>query len=213
MKRKNQLFAATILLMAFALWTLLVRTVDVQPIGPQQTAVGLATLNRWVHQHTGVHMALYTLTDWLSLIPIGFAAGFAVLGLLQWVGRKKLSAVDSDVLLLGGFYVVTGIAYLIFEICIINVRPVLINEMKEASYPSSTTVLVICIMSTAIMQMYARISNRRWRNTVILAMIIFSAFMVIGRTVCGVHWLTDIVGGILLSSGLVMLYRSLCHFK
>jgi undecaprenyl-diphosphatase len=158
-------------------------------------------------------MSLYVITDWLSLIPIGFAAGFAVLGLLQWVGRKKLSAVDSDVLLLGGFYVVTGIAYLIFEICIINVRPVLINEMKEASYPSSTTVLVLCIMSTAIMQMYARISNRRWRNTVILAMIIFSAFMVIGRTVCGVHWLTDIVGGILLSSGLVMLYRSLCHFK
>ena len=210
---KKQLLTAVGLLAAFGLWTVLVCTVDVREIGPINSAVGFAKMNGWFHGLTGVHMSLYVITDWLSLIPIGFAAGFAVLGLLQWVGRKKLSAVDSDVLLLGGFYVVTGIAYLIFEICIINVRPVLINEMKEASYPSSTTVLVLCIMSTAIMQMYVRISNRRWRNTVILAMIIFSAFMVIGRTVCGVHWLTDIVGGILLSSGLVMLYRSLCHFK
>ena len=210
---KKQLLTSVCLFMSFGLWTALVCTVDVQTIGPMNSAVGFATLNGWFHGLTGVHMFLYVITDWLSLIPIGIALGFAVLGLVQWIKRKNLSAVDSDILLLGGFYAATGIAYLIFEICVINVRPVPINGAMEESYPSSTTVLVLCIMSTAIMQMHARIANRCGRNTVILAMIVFSAFMVICRAVCGVHWLTDIIGGILLSAGLVMLYRSLYHFK
>lgn len=210
---KKHLPIAICLFLAFGLWTALVCLVDIQPIGPAESEVGLATLNGWFHNLTGVHMFLYDLTDILSLIPFGFVFGFAVLGLTQWIKRKKLSAVDSDILLLGGFYVATGLAYLFFEIFAVNFRPVLIKGILEASYPSSTTLLVICIMSTAIIQMYHRIKNKPIRNTVIVGMTVFSVFMVIGRTVCGVHWLTDIVGGILLSTGLVMTYRSFLHFK
>ena len=210
---KKQLTLAICLFLTFGLWTALVCLVDIQPIGPAESEVGLATLNRWFHDLTGVHMFLYDLTDILSLIPFGFVFGFAVLGLMQWIKRKKLSAVDSDILLLGGFYVATGLAYLFFEIFAVNFRPVLIKGILEASYPSSTTLLVICIMSTAIVQMYYRVKNKPIRNTVILVMAVFSAFMVIGRAVCGVHWLTDIIGGILLSTGLVMTYRSFLHFK
>lgn len=210
---KKQLTLAICLFLTFGLWTALVCLVDIQPIGPAESEVGLATLNGWFHDLTGVHMFLYDLTDILSLIPFGFVFGFAVLGLTQWIKRKKLSAVDSDILLLGGFYVATGLAYLFFEIFAVNFRPVLIKGILEASYPSSTTLLVICIMSTAIVQMYYRVKNKPIRNTVILVMAVFSAFMVIGRAVCGVHWLTDIIGGILLSTGLVMTYRSFLHFK
>lgn len=210
---KKQLTLAICLFLTFGLWTALVCLVDIQPIGPAESEVGFATLNGWFHDLTGVHMFLYDLTDILSLIPFGFVFGFAVLGLTQWIKRKKLSAVDSDILLLGGFYVAMGLAYLFFEIFAVNFRPVLIKGILEASYPSSTTLLVICIMSTAIVQMYYRVKNKPIRNTVILIMAVFSAFMVIGRAVCGVHWLTDIIGGILLSTGLVMTYRSFLHFK
>ena len=73
-------YPATGLLAAFALWTAAVRFIDVQAIGPQGSAVGFASLNGAVHDLTGVHLALYTLTDWLGLVPFGIALGFAVLG-------------------------------------------------------------------------------------------------------------------------------------
>ena len=210
---KKQLTLAICLLTAFGLWTALVCLVDVRAIGPMGSAVGFATLNGWFHKLTGVHPSLYVITDILSLIPIGIALGFAVLGLVQWIGRKKLSTVDPDILMLGGFYIITAAAYLFFEIFVVNVRPVLIEGAMEASYPSSTTVLVLCIMSTAIMQARMRVKSKTPRNILTIATCVFSAFMIVGRAVCGVHWLTDIIGGILLGAGLVLIYRSCCHFE
>ena len=80
----------------------------------------------------------------------------------------------------------------------------------EASYPSSTTMLVMCVMPTAVMQFNVRINNRTVRRTVAVLIAVFTAFVVIGRLVSGVHWFTDIVGGALFSSGIVMIYRFAC---
>ena len=190
----------------FALWTAAVTAVDVQAIGPQGSRVGLAGLNGWIHGLTGVHMWLYTLTDWLSLIPLLLVLGFAILGLTQWIGRKSLLKVDRSILTLGGFYATVLGIYLFFEKCIVNYRPVLIEGKLEASYPSSTTVLVICVMITAAMEFQNRIQNPRKRRWITRMITIFTVLMVIGRLLSGVHWFTDIVGGILLSTGLVMLY-------
>ena len=210
---KKQLALAICLFAAFGLWTAIVCLVDIQAIGPMESSVGLATLNGWFHNLTGVHMSVYNITDTLSIIPFAIVFGFAVLGLVQWIKRKKLFEVDSDILLLGGFYIATGLAYIFFEIFAVNFRPVLIEGVLEVSYPSSTTMLITCIMSTTIIQVCHRIKNKPIRNIVIIAMTGFSAFMVIGRAVCGVHWLSDIIGGLLLSAGLVMTYRSFLHFK
>ena len=94
-KKSRRLFwVGGALLAAFALWTVFVRFVDVQAIGPKESCVGFATLNGYVHNLTGVNMSLYTVTDWLGLVPIGVALGFAVLGLVQWIKRKSLFKVD-----------------------------------------------------------------------------------------------------------------------
>ena len=207
MKNKT-LFAAAILLVAFAVWTVLVCCVDVRPIGPQGSAVGFAALNRLFHTLTGVHMTLYVITDWLGLVPLAFAMGFALLGLFQWVRRKRLRQVDPSLLILGGFYLIVGAAYVLFEFLVVNYRPVLIEGFLEASYPSSTTLLMLCIMPTALMQLNIRIQNLRFRRWTSSLIIVFTAFMVIGRLLSGVHWLTDIIGGTLLSAGLVTLYAS-----
>ena len=196
------------LLGAFVLWTVAVRSIDVQPIGPQSSSVGFATWNRFVHNLTGVHMPLYTLTDWLGLVPFVFVLGFAVLGLVQLIKRKSILKVDRSILALGGFYVAVMAAYVFFEIFVINYRPVLIEGTLEASYPSSTTMLVLCVIPTAVMQLRSRIKNRPFRHVVSVALIAFTAFMVIGRLISGVHWFTDIIGGALLSAGLVTLYHT-----
>ena len=121
--------------------------------------------------------------------------------------------VDHDILVLGGFYIVVMAVYVLFEVFVVNYRPVLIQGILEASYPSSTTVLVMCVMPTAVMQLNGRIKNAALRRCAATAMTAFAAFMVIARLVSGVHWLTDIVGGALLSAGLVMMYDSLSHME
>ena len=215
MKKENQrnFCIATCMLLAFLLWTVAVQFVDVQAIGPQESSVGFATMNRFVHSLTGVHMPLYTITDWLGLVPLMFVMGFALLGLIQWIKRKHLLKVDYNILILGGFYIIVMTVYVIFEMLVVNYRPVLINGYLEASYPSSTTVLVMCVMPTAIMQFNARIKNNVLKRCVTYAITAFIVFMVIGRLISGVHWFTDVIGGALLSAGLVIMYRAIIGLK
>ena len=195
------------LIVAFVVWTGLILTVDVQPLGQNGTNIGFATLNCWFHKLTGVHMLIYTITDWLGLIPILVCMIFAGVGLIQLITRKSLFKVDYDIIVLGIYYVVVIVAFLGFEMVPINYRPILIEGVMEASYPSSTTLLVLSVMPTLIFQSKRRIENDIMKNIVVILTIFFSAFMVIGRLMAGVHWFTDIVGGILLSMGLFYIYK------
>ena len=209
-KKNSRLFWVGVgLLAVFVLWTVLIRFVDVEAIGPRQSSVGFATLNGYIHNLTGVNMSLYIITDWLGLVPIGVAFGFAVLGIVQCIKRKSLLKVDRSILTLGGFYIVVMAVYILFEIVVINYRPTLIDGYLEASYPSSTTILVMCVMPTAMMQFRTRIKNDLFRRCVMLTITVFIAFMVIGRLVSGVHWITDIIGGALLSTAIVLMYYSI----
>ena len=88
MKRNATLFTGLCLVLAFVVWTTLVSTIDVKAIGPEGSSVGFSTLNGYIHDLTGVNMSLYQLTDWLGLVPIGTALGFAILGLIQWIKTK-----------------------------------------------------------------------------------------------------------------------------
>jgi undecaprenyl-diphosphatase len=139
--------------------------------------------------------------------------GFALLGLIQWIKRKHLLKVDYNIFILGGFYIVVMAVYVLFEMLVVNYRPVLIDGILEASYPSSTTMLVMCVMPTAVMQFNSRIRNKLLRNIVAAILVAFIAFMVIGRLVSGVHWFTDIIGGALLSTGLVLMYCAVIRLE
>ena len=205
-KNKKRLVLGVILILSFLLWTVLVRFVDVRAIGPESSTVGFATLNGFVHKLTGVNWLLYTVTDWLGLVPITVAFGFAVLGLVQLIKRKSLRKVDQSILALGVFYVVVMAAYIFFEMVVINYRPTLIEGYLEVSYPSSTTMLVMSVMPTAAMQLNARVNNTAIRRCIMIAIKAFTLFMVIGRLISGVHWITDIIGGALFSVGLVLIY-------
>ena len=203
----KQKFRPVLFLLLFTLWTVLLRLIDVQPIGPNGSAVGFATLNGCFHRFTGVHMTLYHITDWAGLVPVFVGFGFAVLGLAQWIRRRNILKVDFSILILGAYYLLVLGVYLFFEAVIINYRPVLINNYLEASYPSSTTLLVLTVMPTAALQLRSRIKNSRLRRIAAGSMDVFTVLIISGRLISGVHWLTDIVGAILLSAFLVSLYK------
>ena len=132
----------------------------------------------------------------------------SLLGLVQLIKRRSLFKVDPDIIILGVYYVIVILAYFIFEIIPINYRPILINGIMEASYPSSTTLLVLCVMPTLVEQIQRRMSCSTLKRIITILAIAFSAFMVIGRLISGVHWFTDIVGGVLLSAGLFTVYKA-----
>ena len=206
--KKKSLLMGSISLAMFAVWTVLILTVDVQPLGQNGTSIGFATFNCWFHHFTGVNMAIYTITDWMGLVPVVICLIFAGIGLVQLIKRRSIFRVDADIMILGVYFVIVFLAYAIFEIIPINYRPILIEGRMEASYPSSTTLLVLSVMPALVEQIKRRLSGISVKQIITIAAIAFSVFMVTGRLISGVHWFTDIVGGELLSAGLYMLYKA-----
>ncbi|MBQ8188935.1 MAG: phosphatase PAP2 family protein [Lachnospiraceae bacterium] len=216
MREKGKRFwgIGSILVVGFAIWTLLIQRIDVQPLGVNGTDIGFSTINCWFHQLTGVHLEIYTITDWLGLVPIFICMIFGGIGCIQLIKGRSLFKVDYDIILLGIYYVLVVFGYLIFEMMPINYRPILIEGFMEASYPSSTTLLVLCVMSTLIEQINRRSKNEMVKKIVKVLVICFSIFMVVCRLISGVHWLTDIAGSIMLSVGLFCIYKAavlLCY--
>ena len=204
---KRILFKGYLLIALFIIWTVLIQIVDVKPVGVNGTEVGLATLNCWFHELTEVHMQLYVVTDWLGLVPIFVCMIFGGIGFVQLLKRRSLFKVDRDIIVLGIYYVIVIWGYLVFEMIAINYRPILIHGIMEASYPSSTTLLVLGVMPTLIEQVNRRIKKGILKKGIYVFSICFSLFMVLGRLISGVHWLTDIVGSVLLSTGMFCIYK------
>ena len=205
---KKQLISGGILIGLFAIWTWLIQWVDVQPAGQGGTDIGFASFNGWFHGVTGVHMSIYIITDWAGLVPIFVCMVFGGIGLTQLMKRRSLFKVDRDLIFLGIYYAAVIFGYLFFEMIPINYRPILIEGILEASYPSSTTLLVLSVMPTLVFQVNRRVTNLAVKKITGVLTIAFSAFMVIGRLIAGVHWFTDIVGAVILSAGLFCLYKA-----
>lgn len=207
-KIRKTTICSVVFITAFVIWTFLVQIFDVKPIGVNETEVGFSLINGWFHSLTGVNFVLYNITDWLGLMPIFVCVLFGFVGFVQLLERRSLRKVDSDIILLGVYYVLVFAFYLFFETVPVNYRPILINGFAEASYPSSTTLLVLAVMPTLIFQVKRRFNNGTVKKIIIFLTVVFSVFTVVGRLLSGVHWLTDIIGSVILSVGLFCAYRT-----
>lgn len=207
-KRLRAAKAAVVMLLLFCVFTLAVATVDVQPIGPNGSSVGLATLNGAFARLVGTHPGWYTVTEWLSIAIILVPLCFAALGLRQLIRRRSPWKVDADILLLGVFYVAVIACYVAFDLFVINYRPVLIDGVLEPAYPSSHTMIFLCVMGSAILQVRRRFPRTPLCRLVTILLSAIMALTIVGRVLSGVHWLTDIVGGVLLAAALTLFYRA-----
>ena len=203
---KKNIIVSAILLVIFAAFTLIVATVDKAPTAPAGSTVGLSAVNGKIFSALGVSDAWYEATELLGYLAIAVMLCFAALGLCQLIKRKKLFTVDSDLLLLAGLYVLVVICYVLFEIFAINCRPILVDGVLEASYPSSHTMLFCTVIGSAPILLQKRIKNKTALVIFDTAAVVLSLVMSVGRLLSGMHWLTDIVGGILLSLLLISLY-------
>lgn len=209
---KKNFIVAGVLLLLFVIYTIMVMTVDVQPIGPEGSKVGFATINGFFHNLIGVNMVWYKVTKITGILDLLVIVGMASLGVIQLIKRKDFFKVDKDLLILGMFYVLVAAMYVLFEVWIVNYRPVVFDKGLEASYPSSHTMLAICAMIPAIMQINKRIKDETIRKVAVIAALAIMVITVGGRFLSGVHWFTDILGGILLGSALTMIYYSIIKY-
>ena len=215
MKNKGKFLMLGISGALFALLIVLLRCVDVEPVGAAGTSVGLSHMNRFVFELTGVNMVWYNITDWLGLAAIFAAFLFAATGLVQVIKRRSILKVDKEILALGGLYILVIGIYVLFENVIVNYRPIIMPgcSNQEASFPSSHTMLVCVIMGSTIIIIGKYIKKKSLCMVIrgICAAVI--AVTVVGRLISGVHWFTDILGGLLISTFLLALYSALITWE
>ncbi len=207
-KGKSNFLVSTILILLAIVFTILVKVVDVQLVGANETSIGFATINMLIYKSIGVNMAWYHITDWLGLVPIFIAIVYAIIGVIQLVKRKSLFKVDKEIIILGIFYIVVIAIYVLFEKVIINYRPILMNGYLEASYPSSHTLMAICLCGSSII-INKKLFKNRFSKFINIVSAIIILVTIIGRLISGVHWFTDIVGGIIISISLLMTLHSI----
>lgn len=207
MKNKKNILICVLLVLISIIYTLLVKYVDTSTIGPNGSVVGFSSLNSFVFNLTGNNMTLYKITEILGIIPILIALMYAVIGLIQVIDRKSLK-VDKELIALGILYIIVILIYVFFEKCIINYRPVIIDGVLEASYPSSHTLLSICICGSALLINKYLFKNKKIYKYINIVSIISMVLIVLGRLLSGVHWASDIIGSIIISITLLKILKT-----
>ena len=212
MIKKKNIVLSIIMTIVSVGYTFLVKKVNVRAIGPNKSVVGLAKINKWFSNLVGSHMTIYKITEILGLVIILIVGIYALIGLIQLVKRKSLKQVDREIYLLGGLYVLMAIVYVFFEKFIINYRPILIDGELEASYPSSHTILAICICVSSLI-VSKKYLEGKWLTLSRIVTVLLLIAVFVGRILSGVHWLSDILGGVLISMTLLMYFYTLYDLR
>ena len=202
-KRRKEILLCGGLFAIAIIYTLLVKYIDVQAIGPNDSLVGFATINNFMFNLTGVNMLWYDITDWWGFVPLFIAFIYAIIGFIQMIKRRSILKVDKEILGLGVYYIIVIGLYIFFETYVINYRPILMDGILEASYPSSHTLLSVCICGSSLIINKYLFKNKNFFKAENIISILSILVIVIGRSISGVHWFTDIIGAILISIALL----------
>lgn len=208
-KQKSNFAPGGIMMLIFIIYTIAVKFIDVRAIGPEKSKVGFATINKFFNRLIGFNNFWYKMSEFFGYLVIATAGIFVVLAIVQLVKRKNIWKIDKNIISLGIFYVAVMFWYVLFEKLVINYRPFIFDEGLEPSYPSSHSILAICIMGSAIIQFRKRFRNKEHRRCADIIAVFIGGLTVLGRFLSGVHWFSDIIGGIILSAAMLLLYNAI----
>lgn len=208
--KKNLIWwtVAATMLVAFAVWTVLIKTVDVQATGADGVVVGLSAMNGWWWGLCGANAVAKTISDWLGYLTLLLLVGLAVWQAVLVIRRRSLR-LPRHWWVLDGVIVALLACYLIFELVVINGRPLLVDGALKASYPSTHTLLFVVALPLVAATVWRESHHRPLRLTVAAGCGTITVVGVILRAISGVHWLSDIIGGLFLAATLVATYLAL----
>jgi undecaprenyl-diphosphatase len=203
---RTLLVLGVVLFVAFAAFTFLAKTYDVAPVGYNGAEVGFSTINATAHGMFPGDEGSYEISKVLGYICLMAAAVNGLEAVIDFLRhRGRISHMHKRNIITCIYYVFVGGFYVLFEFVVINTRPI----SAEASYPSSHTMLALCVLYSV----FVLLGFSAWRYQFLASIlriicIVAMVSMVVFRFLSGVHWLTDICGGILLSFSLMCLYRA-----
>ena len=207
-KRNKAVFFAGFFIGLFLALTYAVKFYDVAAIGPNGSTIGLSAINALVRDFVGINQNFYAISEKLGLVAIAVAGCIC----LAWFLRLFSKAKRADRTF--GAYIVLMVlmaaSYVLFEKVVINYRPVLINGVLEASFPSSHVLLSMCTLGGAAYVFGTKIKGGFLRFLTVFISVATLIAIVALRTMSGVHWASDILGGLLLSAAWLAVFVALC---
>ena len=208
---KKRLIIGIILVVVAIVYTILVAKVDVKAIGPENSEVGFSSLNGPVHDKLPYNETFYKISKYAGLLPFLFVAFYGLQGVMQLIKGKSFGEVDLRLYKLCAFYVVFAVIYVLFEKLAVNYRPVIIDvaEGLEASYPSTHTLLAICLCGSSLMLAKYYVKNETLLKVLNIATWGLMLVIVVARIISGVHWASDIIGGVIISLAMLTVLSSL----
>ena len=210
--RKKRILCGVILLALFIIFTVAVKTVDVGKVGENSILVGFSTVNGFLAKAFPYNEIFHKLSDYVGYSAFIICAIYGTIGLIQLIARKDVLKVDKEILLLGFLYVITLILKVVFDIFVINYRPVLIGGELKASYPSSHTFMALIVCGSSVVINKKKFNNAFTKVTNYICFIL-GIIIIVTRILAGVHWMSDIVGSVLLSFALILLYSGIITNK
>lgn len=196
--KKEKFIIPGVLTLVSIIYTLMIKFIDVKAIGPKNSEVGFATINKGFRNFIGTNDFFKFISEISGYLLILLVVMYAVLGIRQLIKRKSIKKVDKEIIILGCFYVLVLVVFAFFEKCIINYRPILENGTLEASYPSTHTLLSLCVGLSALIVNKKYIKGQFVGNFNKVVMVLMSITLLF-RIISGVHWITDIIGGLIIS--------------
>lgn len=194
-----------LLFVAFCVFTILVKTVDVGISGFSGVEVGFSTINQRIFNAFRSE-TLEKVSDILGYFGLLVMLLFAVVGLIQLIKRKSIKKIDYSLMCLAGIYVLTVVMYVLFELIKINYRPILVDGEVQTSYPSSHTMLAIVAFISGGIQI-GYLTDCEWVKPIaFVGGTILALAETLTRLLAGVHWFTDIIGSVIIGATIVMVY-------
>lgn len=215
MKKQNirNIIITSSLFLLFIIFTILCKTIDIQPLGANSTNIGFAKFNTSIHDKITSDDIWDKIGDIFMILSIVVVCILLIIGLIQAIRRKNIFKIDKQIICAGIIFAILIVFYLLFELLVINYRPILIDNALEASYPSTHALLVCVVMSITIILSHIYFKKKTYKTLIDLFSSVSILTTCISRLLSGMHWITDIIGAILLSASLVSLYITIIKFN
>ena len=210
MKKYAYYITSGIFLLAFIIFTILVKTVDVDYYY-NNTYIGFHHINYQFGNFVtsfGKYDVMSKFSDIILYLSFGYVAILFIFALIELIENKSFKKLNLNYYILLGGYISVVIVYFIFEVVKVNYSPAsTIGELK-ASYPSSHVFIgAMFYLLNTYTAMKLLNPEKEWiKPVVFIASGVICLLLVFTRAMSAKHWLTDIIASIILVLALYTLF-------
>ena len=215
LKKYGYFIASAVLLLIFIVFTILVKTVDVQYYF-NNTYVGFYSINSKFGEFVtnfGKYESMSKMSDIILYLSFAYILVLFIFALIELIKNKSFKKLNMNYYLVLGGYVLTVIFYFVFEVVKVNYSPISPIDNLKPSYPSSHVLLgcMFYLLNTFTAMKLLKPEKEWIKPLVFAATGVICLLLIFTRALSSKHWLTDIIASIILVSSLYTLFIGVHH--